>query len=62
VSTDAAELSSIQGTLEDLAKRVSAIADRREDDPDDPISTGLYDVDRSLRNAIRRLDRLRGRL
>lgn len=62
VSTDAAELSSIQGSLEELARRVEAIADRRDSDPDDPISPGLYEVDRSLRNAVRQLDRLRGRL
>lgn len=62
VSSDGAELSSIQGTLEELAKRVQAIADRRDEDPDDPVATGLFEVDRSLRNAIRRLDRLRNRL
>jgi len=62
VTTDGAELSSIQGTLEELARRVEAIADRRDSDPDDPISAGLYEVDRSLRTAVRRLDRLRSRL
>jgi hypothetical protein len=60
VSTDAAELSSIQGTLEELSQRVAAIAERRDSDPDDPISPGLFEVERSLRNAVRRLDRLRG--
>lgn len=59
VSTDDAELSSIQGTLEELAARVVAIADRRDADPDDALAAGLYEVDRSLRNAIRRLERLR---
>ena len=29
---------------------------------DDPVSAGLYEVDRSLRNAVRRLDRLRSRI
>lgn len=62
MSSDGAELSSIQGTLEELAHRVEAIAKRRDEDPDDPVSTGLYEVDRSLRNAVRRLDRLRSRL
>ena len=62
MTSDAAELSSIQGTLEELARRIEVIADRRDDDPDDPISAGLYEVDRSLRNAVRRLDRLRSRL
>jgi len=62
VSTDGAELSSIQGSLEDAATRIEAIAKRRDEDPDDPISAGLFEVDRSLRNAVRRLDRIRGRL
>lgn len=62
MSSDGAELSSIQGTLEDAARRIEAIAKRRDSDPDDPLSAGLFEVDRSLRNAVRRLDRLRGRL
>ena len=62
VTSDGAELSSIQGTLEELARRVEAIADRRDADPDDPLSAGLYEVERSVRNAVRRLDRLRQRL
>lgn len=62
MSTDGAELSSIQGTIEEAARRIEAIADRRDEDPDDPLSAGLYEVDRSLRNAVRRLDRLRSRL
>lgn len=62
MSTDGAELSSIQGTLEELSQRVAAIAERRDRDPDDPISPGLFEVERSLRNAVRRLDRLRNSL
>ncbi len=62
MTSDGPELSSIQGALEDLAKRIETIADRRDGDPDDPVSAGLYEVDRSLRNAVRRLDRIRTRL
>ena len=62
MTSDAAELSSIQGTLEELSARIEAIADRRDADPDEPTSAGLYEVHRSLRNAVRRLDRLRQRL
>ena len=62
VTSDAAELSSISSALEDLAGRISRIAQRRDDDPDDPVSTGLFEVDRSLRNAVRQLDRARNRL
>jgi hypothetical protein len=62
VSTDGAELSSISSALEDLAERITAIAERRDDDPDDPVSAGLFEVDRSLRNAVRQLERARNRL
>ena len=61
MSTDGPELSSIQGSLEDLARRVEAIAARRDADPDDPVSPGLFEVERSLRNAARQLDRIRSR-
>ena len=62
VTSDAAELSSITSALEDLAGRITSIAERRDDDPDDPVSAGLFEVDRSLRNAVRQLERARNRL
>ena len=62
MSTDGAELSSIQGSLEDLAARIDGIATRRDNDPDDPLSESLFEVERSLRNAARRLERIRGRV
>ena len=62
VPSDAAELSSISSALEDLAGRITSIAERRDDDPDDPVSAGLFEVDRSLRNAVRQLERARNRL
>ena len=62
MSTDGAELSSIQGSLEELAGRVDQIASRRDADPDDPLSEGLFEVERSLRNAVRRLERVRQKL
>ncbi|MDE0804014.1 MAG: hypothetical protein OSA99_11895 [Acidimicrobiales bacterium] len=61
-SNDGPELSSIHGSLEDLARRIVEIAERRDLDPDDLVSTGLFEVDRSLRNALRQLERVRGRL
>ncbi|WP_436795697.1 hypothetical protein [Actinospongicola halichondriae] len=61
-STDGPELSSIHGTLEDLTRRIVQIAERRDLDPDDLVSTGLFEVDRSLRNALRQLERVRSRL
>lgn len=61
-SNDGPELSSIHGSLEDLARRIVEIAERRDLDPDDLVSTGLFEVDRSLRNALRQLERVRGRI
>ena len=62
MSSDTAELSSISSALEELAARITKIAERRDDDPDDPVSTGLFEVDRSLRNAVRQLERARNRI
>ena len=62
MSSDTAELSSISSALEELAGRITKIAERRDDDPDDPVSTGLFEVDRSLRNAVRQLERARNRI
>ena len=62
VSSDRAELSSITTALEELSRRVTGIAERREDDPDDPVSTDLFEVDRSLRNAVRQLERARNKM
>jgi hypothetical protein len=61
-TNDGPELSSIHGSLEDLAKRIVQIAERRDRDPDDLVSTGLFEVDRSLRNALRQLERVRSRI
>lgn len=62
MTSDAAELSSISSALQDLTARITAIAKQRDDDPDDAVSTGLFEVDRSLRNALRQLERARSRL
>ena len=61
MSTDSAELSSISSALEAIADRITAIAERRDADPDDPISTELFEVERSVRNAVRTLERARTR-
>lgn len=60
--SDDPELSSIQGSLEELTRRIVEIAERRDSDPDDQVSTQLFEVDRSLRNALRQLERARGRI
>ncbi len=58
MATDRAELSSIQSSLEQLASRVAAIAAAHDQDPDDHIAPALFEVDRSLRGALRQLARL----
>lgn len=62
MSSDGPELSSIHGTLEELARRIVEMAERRDSDPDDQVSVGLFEVDRSLRNALRQLERVRNRI
>lgn len=52
-----AELSSIHGSLEALRERIAGIAERHDAQPDDSLAAQLFEVDRSLRNALRQLDR-----
>ncbi len=56
--SDAAELSSIHTSLDELTKLVTVIAERRDIDPEDTVSTALFEVERSLRTASRQLERL----
>jgi predicted nucleic acid-binding Zn-ribbon protein len=63
VSTEvAAELSSLSSTLDHLMDRVTALAERRTHgggEPDD-VAVALYEVERSLQEARRRLERAVG--
>lgn len=54
---DAAELSSISTVLEDLQTRVVEVADRWRSVDREDVAGDLYDVERSLRNARRRIRR-----
>lgn len=54
---DAAELSSISTVLEDLQSRVVEVADRWRAADREDVAGDLYDVERSLRNARRRIRR-----
>lgn len=58
MSTAGAELSSLSSTLDQLLGRVTALADRRADkgEPDE-LAVALYEVERSLQEARRRLER-----
>lgn len=55
--SDVAELSSISSVLEDLQARVVDVADRWREVERDDVAGDLYDVERSLRSAQRRIRR-----
>lgn len=51
------ELSSLSSSLEDLAKRVTALAEGAQHDGDDELASDLFSVERTLTTALRRLRR-----
>ena len=51
----AAELSSLATALDELITRVTAIADRFSGTTRDDVATDLFEVERSLQGASRRL-------
>jgi hypothetical protein len=53
-----AELSSVVTALDDLIRRVAAIADESATSPDDDTATELFAVERALTGARRRLSRV----
>jgi hypothetical protein len=57
VSSEAAQLSAILSSVDELAGRVADVADGLAGTPRDDIASDLYEVERSLRTAVRRLDR-----
>jgi hypothetical protein len=57
MSSEAAQLSAILSAVDELAGRVAEVADNLADGPRDDVSADLYEVERSLRTAVRRLDR-----
>jgi hypothetical protein len=56
-SSDLAELSTVRSQLEELARRVVAVADRYEDTPDSQIASDLYAAEHTLLNARRSFDK-----
>ncbi len=58
MAADGAELSSLSSVMRDLGERVSEVARRYEGTDREDIAFELYEVERSLRGATRRLDRL----
>jgi hypothetical protein len=61
-SSDLAELSTLRSQLEDLARRVEAVADRYEDTSDSQIASDLYAAERTLVSARRAVDKAIGAL
>jgi hypothetical protein len=54
---DAAALSSVQSDLEQLTRRIVAIADAHRGDADDPLTPQLDELERALVSVTRRLER-----
>ena len=55
---EAAELSSLATALDELARRITAIAESLAGTASDDVAAGLFDVERALGAARRRLARL----
>ena len=55
MSSDRAELDSATTTIDELTLRVSTIADQRQEAGDEATATDLYDVERALKAASRKL-------
>lgn len=58
LAADGAELSSLSSVIRDLVERISEVARRYEGTDREDVSFELYEVERGLRGATRRLDRL----
>ena len=58
MESDRATLSALATTLDELTTRLTAVADGYQATPREDIASGLYDVERSLRAASRRLERV----
>jgi hypothetical protein len=57
-ASSAASLSSVASVLEDLTRRVTVLAEEATARQDDLLAGELYEVERSLNAALRRLTRL----
>ena len=55
---DRAVLSSVTTVLADLTERVTAMAEGYAGTPREDVASDLFEVERALRTAARRLDRL----
>lgn len=55
---EAAELSSMATTLDDLCRRLTSIAEALTGTDRDHSAQGLFEVERSLQEGLRRLNRM----
>jgi hypothetical protein len=55
--SDRAELSTLRAQVEDLTRRVLAVASHYDDTPDSAVAADLFAAERSLSAARRQLDR-----
>jgi hypothetical protein len=56
--SNSAELSSVATAVQELAQRVTAMADAALNAKDEATATDLYEAERALRTATKRLTRL----
>jgi hypothetical protein len=58
MESDRAELSALATSLEELTTRLTGVADRHHGTPRQDVADSLYEVERSLLTASRKLDRV----
>jgi len=58
MESDRAELSALATSLDDLTRRITTMADRFARTPRTDVADSLYEVERSLLTAARKLDRV----
>lgn len=52
------QLSTIASSLDELTRRITELADSRASRPDDAVANELYEIERALQHASRRLQRM----
>ncbi|MFM8304456.1 MAG: hypothetical protein ACKOA9_09195 [Actinomycetota bacterium] len=57
IDSDLAEISTVRSQVEELIRRVVAVAEHYDDSPDSAVASDLFAAERSLVSARRQLDR-----
>ena len=58
METDRAQLASVATALDELTRRITHLADVTSGSEDEHAASELYEIERSLQQAARRLERL----